>query len=703
MSFLRNALSLAWQTSHPFFSATRCSLSSSVNARSSRGLPVFLGSHPSHRFSVSGVPVSSAWSFTAAAPTHAQLPCTSSGAARSQCAVRSSFPSGESTASFHSSSATSEQHPTSASPFAFTNKGALSGGLQSVLTDEQRELVNTEKALLERFAALLEKLEADTQDVRLLQNSRRDLEELFMLVVVGEFNSGKSSFLNALLGHRYLAEGVTPTTQKINLIKYGEKVAHVDVSSDIHQVKLPVEWLQDINLVDTPGTNAILQSHQQITEDFVPRSDFIVFVTSSDRAFSQSERQFMERIRDWKKKVVVVLSKVDQLEGDQVSEVTSFVRSGISELLHIQPLIFPVSSRLAMRAKQQFATDPQAPPTETWKQSGFDELESYLLQTLSGNKRAALKLESPLGVLQALVEKYTVATDTRAQLLRRDVNTMENVDDQLIRYREEMTRDYQFQMARIEKVLLDFQDRGDKFLDETIRLSNFVDLMRSDRIRAEFQNRVVADTTRDIDRQVSALIDWMIERNSRQWRNINDYMNNRATVRSKELMGRGNRQFEYNREELLKSIGKGVSEVIHTYDRDDEARRLSSQMKQSLYMTGLVEMGALGIGTLLTTSLLDVTGLSAAGVLAVSGLAILPYKRNAMKREFHKNIESLRERLSSALLLHFEQSLDHELMKLRDSISPYSSYVLRESEKLSALRGEFEELEKDIHIVKTSI
>jgi hypothetical protein len=110
-------------------------------------------------------------------------------------------------------------------------------------------------------------------------------------------------------------------------------------------------------------------------------------------------------------------------------------------------------------------------------------------------------------------------------------------------------------MARIEKVLLDFQDRGDRFLDETIRLSNFLDLLRSDHVRAEFQQRVVADTTRDIDRQVSSLIDWMIDRNSRQWRNINDYMTNRATDRSKELMGRGNRQFEYNREELLKVGG----------------------------------------------------------------------------------------------------------------------------------------------------
>jgi GTP1/Obg family GTP-binding protein len=107
-----------------------------------------------------------------------------------------------------------------------SSREQLSGGLQAVLNPAQRELVTREKALLEGFGRTLESLDAEAQDVRLLRNSMRDLEELFMLVVVGEFNSGKSSFLNALLGHRYLAEGVTPTTQKINLIKFGEAVSH---------------------------------------------------------------------------------------------------------------------------------------------------------------------------------------------------------------------------------------------------------------------------------------------------------------------------------------------------------------------------------------------------------------------------------------------------------------------------------------------
>jgi hypothetical protein len=98
-----------------------------------------------------------------------------------------------------------------------------------------------------------------------------------------------SSFLNALLGKKWLPDGITPTTSKINLLRYGEKfqiidsVADEDGASDKVIVTIPVDWLKQINLVDTPGTNAVIKSHQEITQNFIPRSDLIFFVTSSDR------------------------------------------------------------------------------------------------------------------------------------------------------------------------------------------------------------------------------------------------------------------------------------------------------------------------------------------------------------------------------------------------------------------------------------
>jgi len=192
--------------------------------------------------------------------------------------------------------------------------------LQRILTEEHERLISEERSLLEDLRVQLTKLDADEEDMALLKNSIAQLEELFLLVVVGEFNSGKTSFLNAMLGEKLLAEGVTPTTDQIHIIRHGEKVKKTPIGKEMLVLEMPVDWLSEINLVDTPGTNAIFQKHQEITEEFVPRSDLVLFVTSADRPFSESERKFLEQIREWGKKIVVVVNKIDLVQTDSDRE-----------------------------------------------------------------------------------------------------------------------------------------------------------------------------------------------------------------------------------------------------------------------------------------------------------------------------------------------------------------------------------------------
>ncbi len=233
--------------------------------------------------------------------------------------------------------------------------------MQRVLTAEQDGLLRREREMLAELRVQLARLDASEEDLGLLQTGLKQLEELFLLVVVGEFNAGKSAFLNALLGDRYLKEGVTPTTGQINLLRYGPDVTEERLESEVVRFHLPVSWLQEVNLVDTPGTNAVIQRHQEITEHFVPRSDLVLFVTSADRPFSESERQFLERIRQWGKKIVIVLNKIDLLEdAAELTQVIDFVRENGRILLGSDPQVFPVSARLALRAKQAAKADGTA-------------------------------------------------------------------------------------------------------------------------------------------------------------------------------------------------------------------------------------------------------------------------------------------------------------------------------------------------------
>ncbi len=61
--------------------------------------------------------------------------------------------------------------------------------------------------------------------------------------------------------------------------------------------RLGAALLRDVNVVDTPGTNVILERQQRLTEEYVPRADLVLFVMSADRPFTESEVDFLKYIR----------------------------------------------------------------------------------------------------------------------------------------------------------------------------------------------------------------------------------------------------------------------------------------------------------------------------------------------------------------------------------------------------------------------
>ncbi len=221
-----------------------------------------------------------------------------------------------------------------------------------ILSAEQEQILQRERSFLNDLRVKLVDYGATRADLDTLGQSIRQLDDLFLLVIVGEFNAGKSAFINALLGQRLLKEGVTPTTSQINILRFGEKAEQALVEENHQVILLPVELLAEVSIVDTPGTNAINRQHEELTTHFVPRADQVLFLTSVDRPFTESERSFMAQIRDWGKKVIIVINKTDILQSEtELAQVVSFVRDNATALLGTTPEIFPLSSRLAMRAK----------------------------------------------------------------------------------------------------------------------------------------------------------------------------------------------------------------------------------------------------------------------------------------------------------------------------------------------------------------
>jgi small GTP-binding protein len=558
--------------------------------------------------------------------------------------------------------------------------------LRRILTAEQDELLKEERRVLGRLRTALARFEAAPDHQRALEQAIDQLDEFFLLVIVGEFNAGKSAFINALLGSKVVAEGVTPTTAQINVLQYGETPGRLERGPALHVITAPADILREIHIVDTPGTNAIIREHETITAEFVPRSDMVLFVTSADRPFTETERAFLEQVRGWGKKVVVVLNKVDILDGpEQVDEVRGFVATNAQTLLGLTPEIFPVSARLAFKAK---TGDPSV-----WEASGFEALEGYIARTLDAPGRVQLKLLNPLGVATALAERHATIVRDRTALLKDDFDTLDEVDRQLAMYQKDLLRDLEFRMADIDKILLEMEKRGIEFFDETMRIGRVFDLVNRSRIQQAFEHQVVADAPQQIERKVGELVDWLVDADLRQWQAVTKHLAERRRQHSGRIVGDDEAgQFHYDRTRLIDAVSRETQRVVDGYDRRKEAKELADGARNAVAAAAAVGASALGLGAIVTaaatTAAADVTGIVLASVMAAIGFFILPAKRSRAKEEMRRKVADVRQRLADALREQFSAEIARSGNRIRESIAPYSRFVRAEKEKLAEMEAE---------------
>ena len=573
--------------------------------------------------------------------------------------------------------------------------------LSKILTPAQDELLKEERRILARLRVTLSRFDAAADQQQALDRSIEQLDELFLLVVVGEFNAGKSAFINALLGSKVVTEGVTPTTAQINVLQYGETIERQVRESNLHVITAPAPLLREIHIVDTPGTNAIIREHEAITAQFVPRSDLVLFVTSADRPFTETERAFLEQVRGWGKKVVVVINKVDILEtARDVDAVRTFVADNARALLGFSPEIFPVSARLALRGKQGDAA--------AWSSSGFEALEHYIATTLDAPGRVQLKLLNPLGVGASLAERHAGFVKERLSLLKGDFETLDEVERQLAVYQEDLARDFELRMSDIDRILLEMERRGHDYFDETMRIGRVMDLLNRSRVQQGFEHQVVADAPQQIERKVGELVDWLVEADLRQWQAVTGHLAERQRQYKDRIVGgESGARFHYDRSRMIDSVARETQKVVDSYDRSREAQELADGARNAVAAAAAVGAGALGLGTMVTiaatTAAADVTGIILASVLAAIGFFILPAKRQRAKAEMREKIAAVRARLSTALREQFQKEIQRSGDRIREGIAPYSRFVRGEGDNLKVIDQELREIGNELAALRARV
>src|SRR4051812_13351691 len=223
-----------------------------------------------------------------------------------------------------------------------------------------------------------------------IQGLTKDLREPLLFVAVGEVKSGKSSLLNALFGQEFAKVDVLPATDRICIFRYAEKEAQVDVSKHVVERHLPIPFLRDFNVVDTPGANTIVSEHQTITENFVPRADLILFIFSVANPWTQSAWDFLKFIqKKWLKNVIFVLQQSDLREPAEIEIIRRHLTDTAAQKLGVTLPIFAVSARKALLARTTGADKERL-----WRESDMGSLEAQINSMVSESSARITKLRS---------------------------------------------------------------------------------------------------------------------------------------------------------------------------------------------------------------------------------------------------------------------------------------------------------------------
>ncbi|WP_456446803.1 dynamin family protein [Oceanithermus sp.] len=500
-----------------------------------------------------------------------------------------------------------------------------------------------------------------------LRQALQDLEGPFLLVVAGEFNSGKSSLLNALLGRELLREGVTPTTDRIQWIAYGEEPGSRALEPGLVVLQLPHPLLKDVHLVDTPGTNAVIEHHQILTERFLPRADLILFTTSADRPYTASERDFLELIRGWGKKVVLVVNKLDLLGPGEAEEVLAYVREQAARTLGVEPPVFGVSARRARAGEDR----------------GVKELEAFIERVLR-EEAARIKLGSPLGVLERLLEQGEGRIGGEAELLASELETCARLEALLERHERRVREEFRGQTAQLREVVARVRRRAARWLDETLRFGRLFDLMSASKIQKSFEAEVVGEAHRELERKIQESLAWLARAERDLLASALDLLNTRGGARAYEGEG--------------PTLSEQVTRALEAYDPEAEARDLQGLLSRALQHTALAELGAVGLGAGLALALhglaADVTGVTAGLVAAVLGLSILPRRKRTAQRRVDEGLDRLERELSEGLEATLEGELARSAARFRALYRDRCTELEDRRQALQALEGRLQELRR---------
>lgn len=631
-------------------------------------------------------------------------------------------------------------------------------GILSLLTNRQRDLLVEQKKISKEALFLANKIggvnlqhcatspflqeiltpHADSEERAIADRagSKDAIDSTFSVVIAGEFNAGKSTLVNALLGHKLLETGSLPTTDQITVltaadesfengggIKNGTQSETITTHTTGHSNaiilhRIPnVPLLQDLTLIDTPGTNAVVNNHTERTLKLLPSADLILFVTSADRPFPESEKQLLKSIQTYRKNIIIVINKMDVLDasgGDhgeaEKKKVADFVAENAADLLGARAIILPISARDALNAKLIHGKEGES--TKIWKRSNFSSLETFLRESLTEETKVQAKLLNPLGVTQGMLGECTKVLKMRKKELETDTATVQLLKSQMGSWKRDMERDMEHFQSDVKEILDKEMHRCQHFIDNLSFLERYtVSLNSSDAtLNIKWDDTKSITVSHDIQNELLSITrecsDTIATSSRAQGQAVIEYLGKRPAVVGKNLIGSVTAvsRFEDTRKDLSDKMSQAVNSVLSSHDAERQRLSVFQSLKNASYISGAANTVMLLSGISIALEVVNVIpGAMATFGFAAIGVGIIPYSNGKVIEDYEMAWKQRDEKLNVALDTLCSKEIQRIHKRILDGVAPYTRYVETEEYAIYKLNEECELLSNSTQILRNKI
>lgn len=577
-----------------------------------------------------------------------------------------------------------------------------SAALEGALAAYREQELSLIGSLLGELATIPE---ADPEDRRRLEEVARDLREMFyLIVIIGEFNAGKSSLVNSLLGESLLETGITPTTAMIDVVRYSETARRVPV----HQQGSVREWAHPnslapgVALVDTPGTGSVFKRHEETAKAFLHRADLVLFVISAKRALAETERIYLDLARSYGKKVILVINQVDLLSAQDRVEVKHFVEKQVDDLLNFRPLIFLVS------AKESLANGPD--------EGGIAALRAHLRDSLAESPPARQKLIAQLDFVESVVRSNMRKAQDRARLVDGDSLKVKDLDRELIEQTNHMDAPMLAARTEIDVALEAMRGRGQTFIQEHLSLRRIGRSLDRDKLRAEFESTVIGRAFDDVHAASLAYVNALVDGSRAYWRGVIDRLNDLQALLEQYSEGADAADFAEQREALQEAVRlaenqlRAYSPAAMVKQLDDTSIAQVNNFAISMITTVVSVIAALMAlatpGALTAVPLATIAFIVAAPVALIAGTATAVYWRRAnssVRTEFDAKVDTIKATYLDALETLTRKEKERLRQYGQQVLAPIFSQLEVLAARYSAQRADLEQIGEQITALRRAI